>query len=204
MSRFTRRTALASLPATGLLGATAAHAAPAGAPLPAVPSGSGGVRLAFLADTHADPENQNNMARMRAVFDAIETFDPTLVVHGGDVTEYGSREGVRRLHLPPSRTVSGIGSPQCPGTIETRWDATAEQLRHERIGEEVRVVDADGIRVILADTTAYQQEVAWSSESALAAIEDAMQRSKEHAPQHVIVPLPDGRGLLLRRQPAGS
>ncbi|MGO1199364.1 MAG: outer membrane protein assembly factor BamB family protein [Dermabacteraceae bacterium] len=192
MSRFTRRTALASLPATGLLGATAAHAAPAGAPLPAVPSGSGGVRLAFLADTHADPENQNNMARMRAVFDAIETFDPTLVVHGGDVTEYGTE---KEYDAFTSAIPDGLRDriAAVPGNHETRWDATAEQLRHERIGEEVRVVDADGIRVILADTTAYQQEVAWWSESALAAIEDAMQRSK-NMPRILVTHFPMGAG----------
>ena len=94
MHRFTRRTALASLPTTCLLGTTAAHASPApeGAPHPPRPSGKGGVRLAFLADTHADAENEGNMARMSAVFAAVEEFDPTMVIHGGDVTEHGTED----------------------------------------------------------------------------------------------------------------
>src|SRR5699024_8905581 len=92
MSRLTRRTALAALPATGLFGATAAQAAPAEGPRPAAPSGGDPVRLAFLADTHADPENEESMARLRAVLDAIAGFDPTLVIHGGDVTEHGTAQ----------------------------------------------------------------------------------------------------------------
>src|SRR5699024_4342633 len=92
MSRLTRRTALAALPATGLFGATAAQAAPAEGPRPAAPSGGDPVRLAFLADTHADPEHDESRARLRAVLDAIAGFDPTLVIHGGDVTEHGTAQ----------------------------------------------------------------------------------------------------------------
>lgn len=194
MHRFTRRTALVSLPTTGLLGAAAAHAGPAPtrAPLPAAPTGSTGVRFAFLADTHADPENENNMARMRAVFNAIEAFDPTLVIHGGDVTEYGTEEEYQAFESAiPDALRARIAA--VPGNHETRWDATAAQLRHEWIGDEVRVIDADGIRVILADTTAYQQEVAWWSDSALTSIEDAMQRSK-NMPRILVTHFPMGAG----------
>src|SRR5690625_600072 len=102
VNHFSRRTALASLPATGLLGATAvsgataAHAAPAPhTGLPAAPSGRGKVRFAFLADTHADPENDESLARLRAVFEAIDDFDPSLVIHGGDVTEQGTEAEVQ-------------------------------------------------------------------------------------------------------------
>src|SRR5699024_4973482 len=80
-----------------------------------------------------------------------------------------------------------------PGNHETRWDATAEQLRHERIGEEVRVVGAAGIRVILADTTTYQQEVAWWSDAALDSSEDAMRRSKS-MPRILVTHSPMGAG----------
>src|SRR5699024_7580667 len=168
MSRLTRRTALAALPATGLFGATAAQAAPAEGPRPAAPPGGDPARLAFLADTHADPENEESMARLRAVLDAIAGFDPPPVIHGG-AQEYDAFTSAA-----PEALRDRIAA--VPGNHETRWDATAEQLRHERIGEEVRVVDADGIRVILADTTTYQQEVAWWSDTALDSIEDAMRR----------------------------
>lgn len=194
MTRFTRRTALASLPATGLLGATAAHAgsAPGAAPRPAAPSGSGGVRFAFLADSHADPENEHNMAALHAVFAQIERFDPTLVIHGGDVTEHGTEAEYDAFEAAvPDSLRARIAA--VPGNHETRWDATAARRRHERIGEDVRVVDADGIRVILADTTAYQQEVAWWSDSSLAAVEEAMQRSK-NMPRILVTHFPMGEG----------
>ena len=104
MHRFTRRTALASLPTTCLLGTTAAHASPApeGAPHPPRPSGKGGVRLAFLADTHADAENEGNMARMSAVFAAVEEFDEIIV--NSDVTEAAQAlAGLMGLVRQPTR-----------------------------------------------------------------------------------------------------
>lgn len=60
MSRFTRRTALAAfpaaaLPAAVLAGSATAHAAPDD-------RSDGEVRLAFLTDAHADPENEKHMA----------------------------------------------------------------------------------------------------------------------------------------------
>lgn len=186
MTRFSRRTALASLPATGLLGATAAHAGPA------APQESGGVRFAFLADTHADPENEHNMAALHAVLAEIERFDPSLVIHGGDVTEHGTEAEYDAFQAAvPDALRERVAA--VPGNHETRWDATAAQLRHERIGQDVRVVDADGIRVILADTTTYQQEVAWWSDSSLAAVEDAMQRSK-NMPRILVTHFPVGEG----------
>src|SRR5699024_12652314 len=92
MSRLTPRSAPAALPATGLFAAPAAQAAPAEGPRPAAPSGGDPVRLAFLADTHAAPENEESMARLRAVLDAIAGCDPTLVSHGGDVTAHGTAQ----------------------------------------------------------------------------------------------------------------
>lgn len=194
MTRFTRRTALASVPATGLFGAAAAHVGPAsaGAPRPAAPPGSGGVRFAFLADSHADPENAENMAALKAVLAEIETFDPTLVIHGGDVTEHGTAAEFDAFDSAVSEALRERIAA-VPGNHETRWDATASRLRHERIGEDVRVVDADGVRVILADTTTYQQEVAWWSDSALAEVEEAMQRSK-NIPRILVTHFPMGEG----------
>src|SRR5699024_11006755 len=123
MHRFTRRTALSTLPATGLLGAAAAQAAPAEGPRPAAPSGCDTLRLAFLSDTHAAPENEESMARLRAVFDAIAGFDPTLVIHGGDVTEHGTAQEYDAFtSAVPEALRDRIAA--VPGNHETRWDAT--------------------------------------------------------------------------------
>lgn len=167
-----RRTALAALPAAGLLGGTAAHAAPtpgsgpSASGAPSAPSAEAPIRLAYLADTHADPENATNMARMRAAFTAIDTFDPHLVLHGGDVTEHGTATEFEAFEesIPQGLRERVL---TVPGNHETRWDATAGGLREERIGAEVRHRDVDGLRIILADTTFHQQEVAWWSSRAL-------------------------------------
>src|SRR5699024_6803884 len=77
MDHLSRRTALASLPA-GLLGAaavseaTAAQAAPG---LPAAPSGREEARLAFLADTHADPENDESLRSEEHTSELQSRFD---------------------------------------------------------------------------------------------------------------------------------
>lgn len=78
-----RRTAFASPPAAALLGGVGAQAASA-------PSAEGPIRLAFLTDGHADPENEAHMTPLQTVFTAIDDFDPRLVIHGGDVTEHGT------------------------------------------------------------------------------------------------------------------
>ena len=200
MNHFSRRTALASLPATGLLGATAVSGATAAHPaptahtgLPAAPAGRGKVRFAFLADTHADPENDENLARMRAVFEAIDDFDPSLVIHGGDVTEYGTDAEFQAFEdAIPSGLRDRVAA--VPGNHETRWDASAGQLRQQWIGEEVRYRDVDGVRIILADTTTHQQEVAWWSDSALAELEDAVRTARE-LPCVLVTHFPMGEGF---------
>lgn len=200
MSRLTRRTALTSLPATGLLGAaalsgaTAVHADPGQhTSLPAAPSGRAKVRFAFLADTHADPENDESLARLRAVLKAIDAFDPSLVIHGGDVTEHGTEAEFQAFEdAIPSSLRDRIAA--VPGNHETRWDASAGQLRQQWIGDEVRYQDVDGVRLILADTTTHQQEVAWWSDSALAALEDAV-RSARELPCVLVTHFPMGEGF---------
>lgn len=199
MNHFSRRTALASLPATGLLGATSLSGATAHADLapntglPAAPSRRAKVRFSFLADSHADPENDENLARMQAVFEAIDDFDPSLVIHGGDVTEHGT---AAEFHAFEDTIPSGLRERivAVPGNHETRWDASAGQLRQQWIGEEVRYQDVDGVRVILADTTTHQQEVAWWSDSALAELEDAVRTARE-LPCVLVTHFPMGEGF---------
>ncbi|MFC0673134.1 outer membrane protein assembly factor BamB family protein [Brachybacterium hainanense] len=199
MHRVTRRTALASLPAvslpaTGLLGTAAAQAAPAAGPgRPAEPDARTGIRLAFLADTHADPENTTSMARLRAVLAAVEAFDPSLVIHGGDVTEHGIEAEYRAFEeaVPDGLRERMVA---VPGNHETRWDASAGQLRREHLGESVRVQDLDGLRIILADTTADQQEVAWWTPQALTELEEAL-RTAGDRPCVLVTHFPMGEGF---------
>lgn len=186
---FSRRAALASVPAAGLLGGAAAHAAPA----PSAPSGDGQIRLAYLADTHTDPENETNMSRLRGVFQAVDDFDPHLVLHGGDVTEYGTAPEFEAFEdaIPEGlrERVAAV-----PGNHETRWDASAGALREKWIGNEVRHLDIDGLRVILADTTTHQQEVARWSPRALVELKTALD-SAGPLPCVLVTHFPMGEGF---------
>ncbi|GAA1291555.1 MULTISPECIES: outer membrane protein assembly factor BamB family protein [Brachybacterium] len=199
-TRLSRRAALASLPLAGATTAATAHAAPTasaaasaeGAAHPAGPSGAEALRLAFVADTHVDPENDETMPRLHAVFDAIDQFDPTLVIHGGDVTEHGTEVEYEAFdELVPDRLRDRMVA--VPGNHETRWDSTAGERRHRWIGDDVRVRDVSGVRVILADTTAHQQEVAWWSEQALADLDDAMTAAR-NLPRILVTHFPMGEG----------
>ncbi|MDN5685396.1 MAG: PQQ-binding-like beta-propeller repeat protein, partial [Brachybacterium sp.] len=187
----------ASLPAVAAAAGTAADPAESavaagGMPQPADPSGTGPLRLAFVADTHTDPENQDSMATLHAVFAAVEQFDPDLVIHGGDVTEHGTMAEYEAFDAAvPDALQDRIAA--VPGNHETRWDPTAAERRHEWIGEDVRVRDVGGVRIILADTTAHQQEVAWWSQPALADLDDAMTDAKS-MPRILVTHFPMGEG----------
>ena len=191
-----RRTALAALPAAGLLGGAAPHPAPgpaAGPSAPSAPSQDDPIRLAFLADTHADPENAENMARLRAAFTAIDAFDPHLVLHGGDVTEHGTAPEFEAFHasIPDGLRERVL---TVPGNHETRWDSSAGALREEWIGAQVRHRDVDGLRIILADTTFHQQEVAWWSPRALDELADALDGAGSR-PCVLVTHFPMGEGF---------
>ncbi|MGP5305795.1 outer membrane protein assembly factor BamB family protein [Brachybacterium alimentarium] len=195
-TRFSRRAALASLPLAGATTASAASAAPvqnAGTLVhPAKPSGNDALRFAFLADTHTDPENDETMPKLSAVFDAIEQFDPTLVIHGGDITEHGTDAEYEAFDgLVPDGLRDRIVT--VPGNHETRWDSSAGERRHRWVGDDVRVRDVSGVRVILADTTAHQQEVAWWPPESLADLDDAMKASK-NLPRILVTHFPMGEG----------
>lgn len=193
-----RRHALASVPALGATGAVAAAAAPASAagPSPAKRHRRGHhrdtIRFAMVADTHTDPENTTTMPRLEAVFTAIDAFDPHLVIHAGDVTEHGTSEEFDAFDdVVPARLRKRMVA--VPGNHEARWDATAAHRRHRRIGDDVRVHDADGVRLILADTTSRQQEVAWWSRESLHALEGALQKAK-NMPHVLVTHFPMGEG----------
>ncbi|GAA1488111.1 PQQ-binding-like beta-propeller repeat protein [Brachybacterium sacelli] len=194
--RLSRRTALTALSTVGAAGAAVAHAEPAaaasGMPQPADPSGTGLLRFVFLADTHTDPENEETMTRLGAVLGAVEQFAPDLVMHGGDVTEHGTVAEYEAFDAAvPDALRDRIVA--VPGNHETRWDPTAAQRRHRFIGEDVRVRDAGGVRVILADTTTHQQEVAWWSDRALTDLDEAMSGAK-NLPRILVTHFPMGEG----------
>ncbi|MCG7310800.1 PQQ-binding-like beta-propeller repeat protein [Brachybacterium sp. ACRRE] len=196
----TRRSALASVPALASVGAGAgaAHAAPIGtaaAPgssAPAKPSRNTKIKLVFLADSHADPENTESMARLRAVMQSVEEFDPELVIHGGDVTEHGTAAEFDAFdEAIPDDLRDRIVA--VPGNHEARWDATGGHRRHARIGADVRIKDVSGLRLILADTTTHQQEVAWWPQQSLDDLEDALHGSAK-MPRILVTHFPMGVG----------
>ncbi|MFC7400962.1 metallophosphoesterase family protein [Citricoccus sp. GCM10030269] len=90
--------------------------------------------FAFFTDPHADPENIAQQARLQATLKAIAADDPELVLHAGDVTEYGTdAEYQSYLDLVPAEPRNRI--QHVPGNHEIRWDVSAYGNYADHVGE---------------------------------------------------------------------
>ena len=149
MSPLTRRQLLA---ASSL--SIAATAAPTR--LAAADPGTGPV-IAYVTDVHVDPEDHTKTPRARATADALIELDPDLVIHAGDLTEYGSPEELRTwLEMFPDDFRSRIH--HAIGNHEVRWEASAYETFTEICGPTEHSVEVGGLQVIFTDPTTPQQE----------------------------------------------
>ncbi|OYN88475.1 outer membrane protein assembly factor BamB family protein, partial [Parenemella sanctibonifatiensis] len=151
------------------------------------------VRFAFFTDPHADPENAAQQARLRATLQAIAADDPTLVLHAGDVTEYGTdAEYLSYLELVPAGLRDRIH--HVPGNHEIRWDVTAYENYTEHIDELNVEVTAGGVQFLLLDPTIVQQEVGFYSEADLTWLRERLAAKPAHRPTVVVTHYPMAQG----------
>lgn len=190
----TPRRGFLGLAGLGVAGVTALQLAPVAPVAPARAADvDGSDRIAFITDAHVDPENATTMARVRATVDALVELDPALLLHGGDVTEYGTEEEftawLELLPEPLRRRTHHV-----PGNHESRWDPSAYQTYDRAVGPRNSSVDAAGLHIVLLDPTWVQQEVAHPTEADLAWLTEDL-RHAGTTPTLLVSHYPFGNGF---------
>lgn len=116
--------------------------------------------IAFVTDVHVDPEDPKKTARARVTAEALVALDPDLVIHAGDLTEYGDAHEIRTwLEMFPESFRSRIH--HAIGNHEVRWEASAYEVFEEVCGPREHSVEVGGLQVVFTDPTTPQQE--WAS-----------------------------------------
>ncbi|NYI71165.1 outer membrane protein assembly factor BamB/predicted MPP superfamily phosphohydrolase [Naumannella cuiyingiana] len=190
-SALSRRAALRGGAAVLVGAAAASTRSPRAAAQPGTPESRRTV--AFLTDTHVDPENARHLTNLRAVFAAIEADRPDLVLHGGDVTEYGSAaEYQAYLDLVPGSLRDIVW--HVPGNHEIRWDVTAAELYERYLDQRNVEVHLAGIQFLLLDPTIWQQEVGYYTEQDLAWLRRKLQNKSAKTPTVLVTHYPMAEG----------
>lgn len=142
----------------GLLAASSLSLAAAAAPIgTAAAAPRTGSVIAYVTDVHVDPEDHTKTPRARATAAAILDLDPDLVIHAGDLSEYGSPEELRTwLEMFPTEFRDRIH--HAVGNHEVRWEASAYETFEEICGPREHSVEVGGLQVVFTDPTTPQQE----------------------------------------------
>lgn len=149
--------------------------------------------LAFITDTHADPENALHLARLEATFRAIEAEDPLMVLNGGDITEYGD-EATFRSYLDRIPTSLREKMVHTLGNHESRWDPSAYEVYERLFGARNVSLTVAGIQIISMDPTMPQQEIAYYTQEDLAWLDRELKRGRGNQPTILMVHFPQGEG----------
>lgn len=142
-----------------ILGATVAGSAVTFTPA-AGAAESPSASFAMLTDSHANVDRPDRTAWTRRALDHIAARNPDFVLHGGDITEYGSAEEYA-LH---QRTVPADLKPlmhYVPGNHESQWDAYALEHYREHVGPTRYSFTTAGLHVIGIDPLVSQQWPSW-------------------------------------------
>ncbi|MFC7375891.1 MULTISPECIES: PQQ-binding-like beta-propeller repeat protein [unclassified Brachybacterium] len=162
-------------------GLTTVRADAAGPALPATGAGAEGpadgesqVFAAFLTDVHIDSIPQQQEEHLRLVLEDIRASGAPLLLHGGDLTEFGSSgeyETYQDLLGPDAAEIT----QHVAGNHELRWDPSAGQEYRRRFHEGSRSFDHLGVHVIMLEAGAPLQEEAHVDPAALAWLREDLQ-----------------------------
>lgn len=147
----------------------------------------------FFTDPHADPENAVQMLRLGATLEAMAADDPAVVLHGGDVTEYGTVAEYRAyLDLVPPTLRHKI--EHVPGNHEIRWDVSAYENYTELVDPTNFAVTVGGVHFRLLDPTVLQLEVGYYSQADLAWVRETLQAKPRNVPTVLVTHYPQAEG----------
>ncbi|MFC0674655.1 outer membrane protein assembly factor BamB family protein [Brachybacterium hainanense] len=178
-SRFSRRALLAGLAATAGsaalgLSTTSARAHVLADPPPPEEDGTGAggtaagtVFASFLTDVHIDQAAAPQDVHLQLVLADMQALGVPLILHGGDITEFGSPDIYDRyLRLVPKDFPAPI--QHVAGNHEVRWDASGGAAYRARLHEEgSRSFDHQRVHVIMLEVARPLQEEAHVDAAAL-------------------------------------
>ncbi|MGD7707899.1 PQQ-binding-like beta-propeller repeat protein [Microlunatus sp. Y2014] len=148
---------------------------------------------AFFTDPHADPENAVQMARLKATLEAIAADEPALVLHAGDVTEYGTVAEYEAYEAVIPDSIKDKVE-HVPGNHEIRWDVTAYENYTEHVDELNFEVTVGGVQFLLLDPTIVQQEVGYYTEADLDWLRRRLRAKPAHQPTVIVTHYPTAEG----------
>lgn len=115
---------------------------------------------AFLSDTHIDDHPTEHDLHLSATFADMAQWGPDVVLHGGDLTEYGSRAVLERyLSLLPEGLRDRIH--HVAGNHETRWSSDGLTAYSALLARGPRSFDAGGLHFVLLEAAVVLQEQAY-------------------------------------------
>lgn len=131
------------------------------------PEAAGTVFASFITDVHIDAVAAAQDIHLQLVLEDMRALNVPLVLHGGDITEFGSNaEYDRYLRLVPEDFPGEI--QHVAGNHEMRWDPSGGNVYRARMHEEgSRSFDHQRIHVIMLEVSGPLQEEAHVSRATL-------------------------------------
>lgn len=188
-----RRALLAGTAASSLLAADVVLGGPARAATPDSPAagGVGTLHLCVVTDTHANVDVPDRLSALGTVFASIEEADPDVVLHCGDISDYGASDeyaaylaAIPRGLRPRLRHV--------PGNHEARWDEQALHTYSRLFGQAPHSFDIDGIHIIGLNPTQLLQEPGYFGTEHLDWLHQDLQATGRSTPILMFVHYPMG------------
>jgi outer membrane protein assembly factor BamB/3',5'-cyclic AMP phosphodiesterase CpdA len=120
----------------------------------------GGQVIAFITDVHVNAEaSPDNTARARVTAQALVDLDPDLVIHGGDLTQFGSATEFRTwLDMFPASFLERVH--HVPGNHETHWASDNYEAYRAEIGPLWHSIDLDDLHIAFINSSIQAQGLA--------------------------------------------
>ena len=190
---FGRRALLAGTAASSLLAADVVLGGPARAATTDTPAagGDGSLHLCVVTDTHVDVDEPDRLVGLRSIFASIDRAEPDVVLHCGDISDYGASDeyaaylsAIPRSLRPRVRHV--------PGNHEVRWDEQALHTYNRLFGSAPYSFDVDGVHLIGLNPTQLLQEPGYFGDEHLGWLRADLAATGRHTPVVMFVHYPMG------------
>lgn len=150
-----------------LAGAATVAAAPvAGADGPSDGEATRTARFAMITDTHVDVDTPERTTMLERTLQHIAEREPDVVLHGGDITDYGSQDEVDRYLASVPRSLEDT-IHHVPGNHESQWNADAFEEYERAFGATFHTFDLAGLHVVCLDPVKSQQWPSWQFDQGL-------------------------------------